>query len=119
MLALYYFHALSNTLTDAKIPSQEGGLEVQELLYIAEDQSSPEKKGCDLENNSSESSFADSSIVSGILIMYKCYVSSWCFQKISLVHCMPFRKLNQEKVWALESVCPCIQIILSDAIKVK
>ncbi|XP_040827587.1 interferon-induced helicase C domain-containing protein 1 [Ochotona curzoniae] len=49
---------------DAKIPSQEGGLEVQELLYIAEDQSSPEKKGCDLENNSSESSFADSSIVS-------------------------------------------------------
>ncbi|XP_058520546.1 interferon-induced helicase C domain-containing protein 1 isoform X2 [Ochotona princeps] len=48
----------------AKNPSQEGGLEVQELLYIAEDQQSPEKEGCDLENNSSESSFADSSVVS-------------------------------------------------------
>ncbi|XP_062043425.1 interferon-induced helicase C domain-containing protein 1 isoform X2 [Lepus europaeus] len=44
--------------------SQEDGPEVQESLYSTTDQPSPEKVGWDMENNSSESSFADSSVVS-------------------------------------------------------
>lgn len=44
--------------------SQEDGPEVKEPLPLATDQASPEKQGLDMENNSLESSFVDSSIVS-------------------------------------------------------
>nr|AHB62715.1 interferon-induced helicase C domain-containing protein 1 [Lepus granatensis] len=49
---------------EAENVSQEDGPEVQESLYSTTDQPSPEKVGWDMENNSSESSFADSSVVS-------------------------------------------------------
>ncbi|XP_004428316.1 PREDICTED: interferon-induced helicase C domain-containing protein 1 [Ceratotherium simum simum] len=43
---------------------QEDGLEVKEPVLLATDQPSPEKDGCDMENNVLESSYADSSVVS-------------------------------------------------------
>nr|AHB62710.1 interferon-induced helicase C domain-containing protein 1 [Oryctolagus cuniculus algirus] len=54
----------SESNAEAENVSQEDGPEVQELLYSTADQPSPEKEGWDMENNSSESSFADSSVVS-------------------------------------------------------
>ncbi|KAL2774623.1 interferon-induced helicase C domain-containing protein 1 [Daubentonia madagascariensis] len=44
--------------------SQEGGPEVEEPLLLATDQPSPEKEAWGRENNSSESSFADSCVIS-------------------------------------------------------
>ncbi|XP_069328116.1 interferon-induced helicase C domain-containing protein 1 [Eulemur rufifrons] len=44
--------------------SQEGGPEVEEPLLLATDQPSPEKADWGMENSSSESSFADSSVIS-------------------------------------------------------
>ncbi|XP_053453747.1 interferon-induced helicase C domain-containing protein 1 isoform X2 [Nycticebus coucang] len=44
--------------------SQEGGPEVEEPLSLASDQPSPEKEAWGMENNSSESSFADSFVIS-------------------------------------------------------
>lgn len=54
--------------------SQEDGPEVKEPLLLATDQPSPEKDVWDVENNALESSYADSSVVSGTWNMYILYV---------------------------------------------
>lgn len=50
--------------------SQEDGPEVKEPLLLASDPPSPETRGWDVETNSVESSFADSSAVSGTCDTY-------------------------------------------------
>ncbi|XP_008052271.1 interferon-induced helicase C domain-containing protein 1 [Carlito syrichta] len=54
----------SESNAEIKKLSQEGDPKVEGPLLFARDQPSPGKEACDMENDSSESSFADSSVVS-------------------------------------------------------
>lgn len=54
--------------------SQEDSPEDKEPLLLATEQSSPEKDAWDIQNNSVESSFTDSSVVSGTWNTYVLFV---------------------------------------------
>ena len=68
--AIVYFLILS--FTESENLSQEDGLEVKEPLLLATDQ--PALEVWDIENSSLESSFADSSIVSGTWLTHILYM---------------------------------------------
>lgn len=70
----FYILTLLFIETDHLETDQEDGPEVKESLLLATDQPSPEKQGWAMENSSLESSFVDSSEVSGTWNAYILYV---------------------------------------------
>lgn len=82
--------------------SQEDGPEDKEPPLLATDQSSPEKDAWDIYNHSVESSFTDSSVVSGTWNTYVFFCTlTTTSQKINWGALMTLGSFKQrDKIWA-------------------